>query len=822
MNKNINETKRLSNLLENNKFKEIYEKLLIGIDINTKDEEFILTSMLILFGNYIKDRRLKKTYNFAYHILLLYSIRTRNYRPLFDLSIQLGLYPISRHILINNLIEEDDFKIHDIISGLYIKETYFKEGGYTLTKNQYEAKNYLTESQSKSLAYIAPTSFGKSSIIKDIIRTGIYKKICIIAPSKSLIQQNLKNFIEFGNDYSILYHDKMYDDQNKFICILTQERAIRIFNKLNHFDIIFIDEAHNILDFNKLNNHRGILLSKFLGIAKERNKNTKFIYLSPLISNTDNLRTIGLENIDEYVIKNNIKSELVYYHKGQSIELYDRFTDKYFNQVKTIDNFENYIINKAKDKNFIYNFRPKNIEIIAHLIASQIKIKPDNSLKEIKRILIDEVHPEFNIVNLIDFGIIYLHAKIPTIIKEFLEDKFAKTDSIKYLVANSVILEGINLPIDSLFITSTTELDYKRLINLIGRVNRLDKVFAQKNLDKLLCDIHFVENKNLNKGHALTAGIERLKVIFEKDLIKNPLIDNYNIEDLKIQKSQNKSKEERIAERQKLDKNIKSDYLFLIENNLKKDIYTYLLKNNFEEIFLQDKLKEISEILTLNFSKKENCNHIIDYIFKYIINPTQNYIDNEVIKRLNHEPTRNYYKYYLDTIRIIPYKNAISLTYDFFIKKAKSSDPLLYFGSTYGEVIRESENYKSYKKVYIDLSDKKHNYKNLINLAIVKLKIEEDFVSYELNKLVNLLYDFEIISDDQYNIFTYGTNNEKYLKYLYLGINISTIKKLIEDNQIENIKFSKTSLLVPNEKFKYYLDKQSELFKFEIEKYIQL
>ena len=825
MDKNINETKRLSNLLDNIRFREIYEKILLGNEIKHKEEELILTIMLVLFGNYFVDKRLKKTYNFAYHILLLYSIRTNNYRPLFDISLQLGLYPISRHILIKQLIEEKDFNIHDIISGLFIRESYVNDKIFTLTKNQFEANNYLIESQSKSLAYIAPTSFGKSSIIKDIIKTGLYKRICILAPSKSLIQQNLKNFIEFGSDYSILYHDKMYENQDQFICILTQERAIRILNKLNNFDIIFIDEAHNILDFDKSNNHRGILLSKFLGIANERNKNTKFIYLSPLISNTDNLRTIGLDKIDEFVIKNNIKSELVYYYRNQSVSLYDRFTDKYLGDKHTANSFEQYIINCSNNKNFIYNFKPKNIEAIANLIAAKLEKKKENSLKEIKDILVKEVHPEFNIVNLIEFGIIYLHAKIPTIIKEFLEDKFAKTDSVKFLVANSVILEGVNLPIDTLFITSTTELDHKKLINLIGRVNRLDQVFAQNNLDKLLCDIHFVENKDFNKGHTLSAGIERLKVVFGKDLIKNPLIENYKIDDLKIQKTEQKTKEQRITERQILDKNLKTDFLLLIENNIKTDIYTYLLKNNFEEIYPSEKLKEISEILHLNFSKKVKSNHIVDYIFDFIISSTYSYINSEIIRRLNHEPTRNYYKYYLDTIRILPYKDAINLTYNFFIKKAKTEDPLLYVGTTYGEVIRENKNnpqYNSYKKVYIDLSDPRHTYKNLINLAIVKLKIEEDFISYELNKLVNLLYDFKVINDDEYNLFTYGTNDDKYLKYLYLGINISTIKKLIDDDQIKNIKFTKTSLLIPNQNFKEYLEKQSVLFKFEINKYIQL
>lgn len=822
MSKEINENTRLSNLLDNQKFKEIYSCLLIDQELELKAEEFILTCILILFSYYDKDKRFKKTFSFAYHILLLYSIRTNNYRPLFDISIELGLFPITRHILIKKLLNDSEYKFQDIISGIYIKETYFNNA-YTSTKSQSLANKYLLESQSTSLAYIAPTSFGKSSIIKDIIKTERYNKICIVAPSKSLIQQNFKNFIEFGDLYSIIYHDKMYTKQEKVICIVTQERAMRLLQKIESFDIIFIDEAHNLFDFDKTNNLRGLLLSKFIGISKKRSLKTKLIYLSPLVNNIENLRTIGLEKIDNYVIKNNIKSEIVYYYRDSFTSIYDKYTGSYFSEVVTDLKFQDYIISNSSEKNFIYNFKPKNIELLAKKISKSLNlIKGDNEIIVIKNTLINEVHKEFNIVDLIDYGIVYLHAKMPAIIKEYLEVKFKKVKSLKYLVANSVILEGINLPIDTLFITSASELNQKKLINLIGRVNRLDQVFNEENLNKLICNIHFVEDRELNRGNSLKAGIERLRIFEENDLIKNPLLQNYDIKNLDFTNTKDgKTKEEKFEERNKLDNNLKKNFDLLILNDGNNDLLTYLLNNNFEEIYSVEDLPNIVNILKNSFKQQKEGLQIMDLIHQFLINDTYNYIKNEAIRRLYHEPTRKYYKHYLETIRKLAYKDAIKSTYAFFIRKSNSADSLLYFGETYGDVIRENPNYKSFKKVYINLSDPKYEYKDLINLAIVKLKIEEDFVSYELNKLVNLLYDFDIIDESEYNLFSFGTNDDKYLKYLFLGISISTIKKLVDDNQLNNLSISSTSLLKPNNEFKKYLDDQSELFKFEINKYIQ-
>jgi hypothetical protein len=44
-------------------------------------------------------------------------------------------------------------------------------------------------------------------------------------------------------------------------------------------------------------------------------------------------------------------------------------------------------------------------------------------------------------------------------------------------------------------------------------------------------------------------------------------------------------------------------------------------------------------------------------------------------------------------------------------------------------------------------------------LAIVKLKIEDDFVSFQLNKFITMMYDYKLIDEDEYNLQIYGTKN---------------------------------------------------------------
>lgn len=167
-------------------------------------------------------------------------------------------------------------------------------------------------------------------------------------------------------------------------------------------------------------------------------------------------------------------------------------------------------------------------------------------------------------------------------------------------------------------------------------------------------------------------------------------------------------------------------------------------------------------------------------------------------------------------------------TKEYFDKKAKTEDPYLFIGTSYGQLTskeagkrskydEDAEKYDS--EVYIDLSDPKVD---LINIAIVKLKIEEDFIGYKITQLISFLHDFKIIPNDYYLKITYGTTNNSIIDLVRFGLSVSTISELKKDNQISNIGLDNNGNLKAKNisVFKEYLSSKSELFKFEIEKYL--
>jgi hypothetical protein len=285
----VNEKAQLTSLKNNKEFNEIFEKIILGNrDITDKEKEYILLCAILLFRFYNTDNRYKSYFKLAYYIILKYSLLFNDFKPLYDICIQIGFYPICKVIIDKELISLDS--ISEVISHSIIQNKYINERErYIETFEQNNSVKKLSESNSKYLAYIAPTSFGKSSLIKDFIIQNNFSKIAIIVPTKSLLIQTYNDIKKENLSYKLILHDEMFDEHEKFIGILTQERATRLLQKETFFDVLFIDEAHNILKYNS-DNSRGLILSRLIKQNGAKNSNQKVIYLSPLINNIDNLK----------------------------------------------------------------------------------------------------------------------------------------------------------------------------------------------------------------------------------------------------------------------------------------------------------------------------------------------------------------------------------------------------------------------------------------------------------------------------------------------------------------------------------------------------
>ena len=519
------------------------EKLTVAPSQLDKNERtFLLTVAIILLRKYERDHRLTSFVELAYYIILKYSLSFNDFAPLYNFSVNIGYYPIAQAIT-----EFEQIQMNDIASAIIPEriDNDFKRESIVETYEQKHTRNQILSSTCKDICYVAPTSFGKSSIILDHIATHweTFKRVAVIVPTKSLLMQSYRAVRRMGFDAKIIIHDEMYNNEERFIAVLTQERALRLLDKHDiFFDCLYIDEAHRLME----RDPRSILLTRLIKLNRQRGEDSEVIYLSPLVTETNNLKTDESQEIFEQRIRFNIKEpELFEYCTNGTVRKYNRFSDTFFSIGQSGTMFS-YIIQNATEKAFCYLYAPRKIEQFAeefsHLMTT---IQESPAIKEVIKNLKEYVHDEFYAIDYIKKGIIYLHGKMPDNVKEYLEYKYSQIPELQFIVANKVILEGINLPISSLFILNGTNLYGKDLTNLIGRVNRLNLVFSQPpKLDLLMPQVHFINSEKYNrkKGN-FENKIRLLRSSVFADIVKNPTLENFDIENKENKDNVDKCKE---------------------------------------------------------------------------------------------------------------------------------------------------------------------------------------------------------------------------------------------------------------------------------------
>lgn len=804
------EKTNLTKLSKNKFLNDVLQKLIVRIKLTEKEKTYILTIALIFLRHYDNDKRLTTYIEFAYYIILKYSITYEDYKPLYDFSTEFGFFPIAKSIFQHSLL--DEMTIKDILIDSKI-DLYSYKNEYIQTLEQYTAHKNLLEENFKEIAFIAPTSYGKSSIIVDFIKKYNTNdiKIGIIVPSKSLLIQTFNLLKKENVEKRLLLHDEMYDDDKSFIAIFTQERALRLLKKEDvHFDILFIDEAHNI--FKK--DSRSILLSRLIKRNLQRKSDSKIIYLSPLVQEINNLKVGNTQVINEQRIHFNIKEpEIFEYLKNGNIRQYNRFTGQFYDIGNNLSYLE-YIKKNSLSKNFLYLLKPKMVEQLAIELANQLPSIEAN-IQNLIAILNENVHEKFYITKLLNKGVIYLHGKLPDIIKEYLEYKFKMIPFLKYLVANTVILEGINLPIDNMFVLNVYQLSEKDLTNLIGRINRLDSIFAlnSNNLDKLLPKVHFVNTDEYGRQNGkMENAIVKLRSRIFQDKVQNPILESFDLETLnaqeKLKVSELRSNETFLQQEQVTEIDTLKGYI--IENEINS------FYSDFDNV-LKIILKRIEEIRN-NFVVWKPLK-LMDKIYHLFIENCKMNISKYEFKRLEFEPTRNYYSMYIERSHQNTLKENINFLFGYFKRRIKERNSEFYFGESYGEIPKSTSSYNGYSKnVYVDLSQKKDD--ELINLAIIKLQMEDNFISYTLNKFVEMMYDYKLITDDEYNTHIYGTKNPKNINLIKFGLSSSLITRLDGDGQLENLYIDDYGNLKYKKQFEDFLENIDDFYQFQIKKFI--
>lgn len=343
-------------------------------------------------------------------------------------------------------------------------EFYRSENIPDIVMHQKQAEIYDTISNQKSVILSAPTSFGKSLLIEEIVASLMYKNIVIILPTLALIDETRLKMTKYTDKYKLIFSSKQNIASNN-IFILTPERLMEIEN-IPKVDFFIIDEFYK-LDSTKSEDERiNVLNHAFYKLIKLTNK---FYLLGPNISSIP----AGFEK--EYDCKfipsdfTTVSCDEVFIEREKGRE---------FEQlIELVQNFN--------DPTMIYCKSPKSAEIKVrdYLEKNQNNLTLTDEHTDAINWIKQNIHPDWLLIRALSYGIAFHHGAMPRHLGRYIVEEFNR-GSIKYLFCTSTLIEGINTTAKNVVIfdnkKGTIPITYFDYRNIRGRAGRMTKHFLGK------------------------------------------------------------------------------------------------------------------------------------------------------------------------------------------------------------------------------------------------------------------------------------------------------------------------------------------------------
>ena len=763
-------------ILRNTNLSRLYFKLLRREDLDNREHEAILQIALLLLN--AGDENCQEL---GYRIVVLYSNRFSDYKPLYDIAVNKGFIPVAKSI---EKIEGSSYHFHSDFFSLFLSsfsETYRADGVYQ-TSEQASLSRYFSEEADRGVAIVAPTSYGKSELFVRFCNSHTGKTIAIIVPTKALLSQ-MKRRVLHGSDEpnlarKIITHPEMYNEGDRgFIAILTQERLLRILqdDATLIFDYIFIDEAHNLLS----GDSRNILLAKVITLLGRRSEETSFSFLTPFLVNSHNLHTRFVNpRFSDFRVREHLKTERYYAidlrnDGDRLLKLYDQYMNEFVVLAAWYKKNEvQFLQEKSGNKNIVYLNSPPRLEKLAGTLAVQEAPINSDELDAICEDISEFLHRDYGLLDCLKKGVIYHHGSVPDVVKLYVEELYSVIPRMKYIVSSSTLLEGVNIPAEKLFLLEykkgPSNLTASQFKNLVGRVCRFSEIFSDSvgSLRLLEPEIYIVASEYINSNANIESFLrDRVKVDKKiEDVLENVLLVNTEITD----KNEGQLKKA-VEVLENLSPGVTGRKTQYAETPVGKVCY---LNNIIEFPILECEL-QIAEYLggvRTDEHKIADLEELMDVIHHAFINhiPDDSYMN---LQRLKEAPAKRFYRMFLSwRMRNASYSEMIKRFLDYW---AGITDPLVYVDK-WGDTTRDG----SYSESWVNISKKSN--KERVNLAIVRIKEEQDFLDNQILKFIEILHDLEMLDEAFYQQIKYGTTDENKITMIKNGFSSGLASLLME------------------------------------------
>lgn len=439
--------------------------------------------------------------------------------------------------------------------------------GTMLHRYQKEVLDKFIPSVRNRFVLTAPTSFGKTYIVYEVILKMNYRNILLIFPSISLLSENYSKLrkLDRYNKYSIhTLSEEPYDIEDMNIFIFTPERYLSFLskNKDMHFDFAFVDEVYKIdntfiIDQETTGeNERDVAYR--LALEFICNSSNDMMLAGPYMALPEQ-SLVGIasflnfahENQFKFLIYNEIeivdktyeqlKSKKIYSIDGKTIHIGNlRKAEKISNIITALST--------SSENTIIYCGRRSSTESYTKVILENTR-----AIRQIEQQCKDKINSVYNdfihhlehyfgtdwiVVTALKKHIGIHHSLIPKYIQKEIIDLFNQ-GTLLALFTTTTITEGVNTTAKNMIVTSSQkgekalkQFDAKNIAgragrfmeHYVGRVVSIDRDF----FDIMNGDEDILNHKNYDKQSEKT-DID-YQITKEKYLSENDLREKQNID----------------------------------------------------------------------------------------------------------------------------------------------------------------------------------------------------------------------------------------------------------------------------------------------------
>lgn len=523
----------------------------------------------------------------AIHILNRWDFLPNETKPIWgDIAEAVGFYPyIKRDMsMIGDSLSDEMRLMHHrskYLSNIYM-HCYQKE----LSDIIFSGRNVIVS---------APTSFGKSLLIEEIVASNKFRNIVIIQPTLALLDETRNKLQKYSNSYKIIVRTTQEPSLIKSNLFLFTAERVCEYTFFNNIDFIVIDEFYK-LSGSRDDERSSALNNAFYKLLKLYNP--QFYLLGP-----------NIDNISEGFTQ---KYNAIFYKRKYSlvdsnvIDIYDHISKESSTnrEIKLFD----LLLSLSNEQTIIYCSSPDRVRSLSkkfytYLFENTNQITKNNL--PIIEWISKNLSTKWSINNILKYGIGIHDAALPKHLTTSIINYF-NNNKLKYLFCTSTIIEGVNTSAKNIIYFDNKKgkdipIDYFDYSNIKGRAGRMMEHYIGSiynfnqppEKEDINVDIPFFQQNPIKDEVLIQLDEQDIRNKYSEQYFNIQNIPN-NIKD--VIKKNGLSVKGQLCILNQLRKDIKDKYKYICWSGTKpKKIYLdYILKLAWDNLLSERESKSIS------------------------------------------------------------------------------------------------------------------------------------------------------------------------------------------------------------------------------------